>query len=145
MKPEEINFLEQLYARYKLRVGNKTLKSNKGVAQGSIISPALFNIFLEANQRQKQELILKICSTTLMIYYQYAPLEQIKKAIQVISDWSDRNGMLLNKKKSGILIFANRKATKIPMMKILKNESKSQNNNKWSPTQVEIDGIPINI
>jgi len=28
-------------------------------------------------------------------------------------------------------------------MKILKNESKSQNNNKWSPTQVEIDGIPI--
>ena len=29
------------------------------------------------------------------------------------------------------------------MMKILKNESKPKKNNKWSPTQVEIDGIPI--
>jgi len=44
-------------------------------------------------------------------------LEQIKKAIQVMSEWSDRNEMLLNKKKSGIIIFANRKTTKIPMMK----------------------------
>ena len=41
----EIDFLEQMYARYRTRIGNKILKSNKGVAQGSVISPALFNIF----------------------------------------------------------------------------------------------------
>ena len=51
--------------------------------------------------------------------------------------------MLLNKKKSGIIIFANRRANKVPMMKLLKNESDIKNSNKWSPTQLEIDGVPI--
>jgi hypothetical protein len=47
LEEEEITFIEQLYARYKTKIGSKTLKSNKGVAQGSVISPALFNIFIE--------------------------------------------------------------------------------------------------
>ena len=36
-----------MYARYRLRIGKARIKSNKGVAQGSVISPALFNIFIE--------------------------------------------------------------------------------------------------
>jgi len=40
-------FIEQLYARYRIKLGSRLLKTNKGVAQGSIISPALFDIFLE--------------------------------------------------------------------------------------------------
>jgi hypothetical protein len=43
----EIDFLEQLYVRYRIRIGKNEIKCNKGVAQGSVISPALFNIFLE--------------------------------------------------------------------------------------------------
>ena len=46
-------------------------------------------------------------------------------------------------KKNGIIIFANRRANKIPMMKLLKNEFDIKNFNKWSPTQLEIDGVPI--
>ena len=51
--------------------------------------------------------------------------------------------MLLNKKKSGIIIFADRKANKIPMMKLLKNEFDIKDSNKWSPTQLEIDSVLI--
>ena len=47
LEEDEINFLEQLYSRYRIRIGDSLLQVNKGVAQGSVISPALFNIFLE--------------------------------------------------------------------------------------------------
>jgi len=132
-------FLEQLYARYRQRVGNKTLKSNKGVAQGSIISHEDLSDELKIKAEIDLEDLLYSANDLLTIS---TSLKQIKKVIQIISDWSDKNRMLLNKKKSGI-IFANRKATKVPMTKLLKNESDYKNNKNWVPTQVELDGVPI--
>ena len=44
---EEIAFLRTLYSKTTLTVGNQKVQMNKGVMQGSIISPALFNIFIE--------------------------------------------------------------------------------------------------
>src|SRR5687768_2884893 len=56
LSKEEVCFLEQLYARYRIKLGSTRLKTNKGVAQGSIISPALFHIFLEdLNQKIESE------------------------------------------------------------------------------------------
>ncbi len=36
-----------MYARYRIRIGKQKLRANKGIAQGSIISAALFSIFIE--------------------------------------------------------------------------------------------------
>ena len=47
LEEDEIDYIEALYSRYRIRVGNKVIKYNKGVAQGSILSPALFDIFIE--------------------------------------------------------------------------------------------------
>ena len=43
---QEVDFLECLYSRYRIKIGKNYLKVNKGVAQGSLISPALFLIFI---------------------------------------------------------------------------------------------------
>ena len=115
---EEVQFLEALYARYRIKIGKKYIRSNKGVAQGSIISPALFNIFIEdLSDQLKEEAgisledllfyaddLLTLCDTQ----------EQLAKCIQVIEKWSKDNGMLLNKKKSAIVIFSSRRKRKIP-------------------------------
>ena len=142
---DETCYLEQLYARYTIRLGKSKLRSNKGVAQGSIISPALFDIFIEdlsEELRVKADVnledllfyaddILVLCTSP----------HQVEKCIQIFEEWSQNNGMKLNKDKSGIVIFANRRANKIPKM-VLKPSAQSRNAN-WIPQQKEIKGIPI--
>ena len=47
MSDDEIDYLEALYAQYMIQIGDKKIKYNRGVAQGSILSPALFDIYIE--------------------------------------------------------------------------------------------------
>ncbi len=43
----EIQFLKAMYQRYRVKIGDFSFHPVRGVAQGSIVSPALFNIYLE--------------------------------------------------------------------------------------------------
>ncbi len=145
---DEIDFLEQLYARYTIKIGNSRLRYNKGVAQGSIISPALFNIFIEdlstklrEEARMNIEDLLFYADDLLMLC---TSSSQAENCIRIIEEWSEQNGMSLNKDKSGIIVFADRKAKKIPNMSC-KLTVKSNNNNterKWVVHGKSIRGIP---
>ncbi|MDR3550464.1 MAG: hypothetical protein P4L31_03555, partial [Candidatus Babeliales bacterium] len=67
---------------------------------------------------------------------------QVEKCIKIIEDWSARNGMELNKEKSGIVIFAHRRAQKIPKMKRLLTVGQV-NDVQWIPSEKSIKGVPI--
>ena len=150
LEEDEINYLEQLYSRYRLRIGKARIRSNKGVAQGSVISPALFNIFIED---LSDELKLKTgINFEDLLYYAddllalCTSIEQVRTAIKIISDWSIRNGMQLNKKKSGIVVFGDRRSKDIPMMKRVNNQGKGKvrtNINKLIPAISSVEGVPI--
>jgi len=45
---DEIQLLEALYSRLIIKLGKQELIANTGVAQGSMISPALFDIYAES-------------------------------------------------------------------------------------------------
>lgn len=111
---DELKFLKCLYARYRIRVGKIILRSNKGVAQGSILSPALFNIFLEdLSQELKEKCDLSVEETLFYaddILLLCSSPSQLEKVIKLIEEWTLKNGMSLNKSKSGIVIFARRQA-----------------------------------
>ena len=102
MPEDHIQYLENLYARYHIRIGNRILKVNKGVAQGSIISPALFNIFIE-------DLAIEISNVTglskedILLYADdllalCSSVQELKKVTQVIDNWAKSNGMEHKKK-----------------------------------------------
>ena len=147
MLEEEINFLEQIYARIKIRIGKHTIHPNRGVAQGSILSPALFNIFIEDLSTELQQKA-QISLEDLMFYADdllalCSSQAQLRKAIEIIKNWSKENGMVLNAKKSGIVVFANYLSQKIPFMKPDKQERKQGEPLIWIPSTKEFDGIPI--
>ena len=146
---EEIDYIEALYSRYRIRIGNKVIKYNKGVAQGSILSPALFDIFIEDLAQELAEVIgisyedILFYADDILVLCQTQA--QLKQCINIIEEWSRQNGMELNKKKSGILPFGPRGAKDIPFLRPEKtyNEGNKKVKIKWIPTLSEISGIPI--
>ena len=97
---EEKQFLEQIYARLRIRIAKHLIRPNRGVAQGPIISPSLFNIFIEDLSNELQDkaginiddlLFYAVDLLTLC-----ASKEQLRKTRQIIKKWSSENGMALN-------------------------------------------------
>jgi hypothetical protein len=146
---EEIDYLEALYSYYRIQIGNKTIKFNKGVAQGSILSPALFNIFIEdlvielATELNMSIEDILLYADDILILCQSQ--NQIQRCIEIIEKWSQLNGMELNKKKSGVLAFTPRGARKIPLLK--KETTQDQNGvdigSEWVPATEDICGVPV--
>jgi len=163
MDADEIKYLEQLYNRYYIKIGDQKFRANCGVAQGSIISPFLFNIYLEdLATKLKEEADIDLDDVLMYaddILTLCTSIEQMKKAILIIEEWSKENGMILNKKKSGIVVFAPRSSTHIPLMrlertmvtKVRKYKSKGLDvekriesvHLKWVPAVKDVLGIPV--
>ena len=145
----EIDYLQALYSRYRIRIGNRIIKFNKGVAQGSIISPALFNIFIEdLVEKLSQE--LKMSIEDILFYADDLLLlcktpDQVERCVQIIEQWSHENGMKLNRKKSGLVVFAPRSAKKIPYMELKTelDEKGKIKSKEWTSTINELFRIPI--
>ena len=115
LNEEDIQLIKAIYSRTKIKLGNYNFSPNIGVAQGSVISPFLFNIYAEdlyytlekeADVNFKDLMgyaddLLVICTS----------LSQLRKAIKSIQRWSITNNLLLNSKKSGIIEFIPRSRT----------------------------------
>jgi len=108
LEENEIEYIKALYSRNKIRLGEHVCVPNIGVAQGSIISPALFNIYLEdllkkiEVQGVNMEDILAYADDVLVLC---TSLYELRKVIEVIRTWSSENNLKLNEKKSGIVAF----------------------------------------
>ncbi len=114
---ERTQMVRAVYARMKITFGKEKFTPNQGVAQGSVISPALFNIYAEGLLKKIEEEdeinfedILAYADDTLVIC---DSLQQVRKVIQTIREWTKANNLKLNEKKSGIVEFIGRRMSKI--------------------------------
>jgi hypothetical protein len=105
---EEIQLIKAIYSRLKIKIGKESFTPNIGVAQGSIISPFLFNIYAEDLYKTldkegiNPEDQMGYADDLFIVCYSKSNL---RKVIQILKDWSIKNNLGLNAAKSGIMEF----------------------------------------
>jgi len=111
---DEINFQKAIYDRLIIQSEKAMFKPNLGVAQGSVISPSLFDIYTEPlltelNTVVPLEDILAYADDILILC---EDIPTLNKCIDIIERWSTENNLKINKKKSAIMEFINRRSKK---------------------------------
>jgi hypothetical protein len=108
---DEIKFQQAIYDKLTIQLGNSSFKPNLGVAQGSVISPALFDIYTEPLLWELRKLLpiddIFAYADDIMILCD--KLETLDECVDIIENWSIDNNMKINKTKSAILEFIHRK------------------------------------
>ena len=114
LNDDEIAFQKAIYSRIKIQSGSNSFSPNCGVAQGSLVSPAFFNVYTEPLYWELNKIF------PLDDIYGYADdllilcdsLSDLEKGIDIIDRWSSENDLIINKSKSAILEFVNRSCKK---------------------------------
>ena len=117
LSSQNLNIIKLLFNSYCTSLdGSNAIKIRRGVPQGSIIAPFLFNIFLNpllkeieiAKWMEGNKHIMAYADDLLFIVQ---GKRNVKNLIQLAELWCHRNGMQLNKKKSAIFKIQKRSTT----------------------------------
>lgn len=109
---EEVQYLQSLYSKLSIHAGRHQMRPNIGVFQGLIISPALFNIYLEPllnllTEREglPMEDVLAYADDLLI---STTGRSKVQDLIRILEEFSAENGLIINKTKSAIVEFTGR-------------------------------------
>ena len=88
------------------------LRTFKGVQQGSVISPSLFNIYIDSLIETLKSDTIAIHAWADDISFTCKNKQQLIRAINSAEEWCSKKGMAINKAKSGILALRKDRRTR---------------------------------
>jgi len=100
---EIINAIKVIYssARMMLNTLQKHTNIKKGVLLGGILSPWLFNIFIDDLVRSLNDISFDVLAYADDMAMICRNREELDKVIDLLEEWSNLNGIAVNKKKVG--------------------------------------------
>ena len=106
---EIINAIRVIYssARMRLNTLQKHINVNRGVLQGGILSPWLFNIYIDDLVRSLKSVSFEVLAYADDLAVICKNKQELDKVIECLGNWATVNEIEVNKKKSGILIVDN--------------------------------------
>ena len=106
---EIINAIRVVYssARMRLNTLQSHINVNRGVLQGGILSPWLFNIYIDDLVRSLKEVSFEALAYADDVAVICKNRQELDKVIDLFESWAITNEIAVNKKKSGILVIDN--------------------------------------
>jgi hypothetical protein len=100
-----VNTIKLIYSNSKLKVNtlSDTININGGVLQGSIISPMLFNVYIDDLIRKLKKECFEVLAYADDIAVICTGEAQLSNAFVILDEWCKANSMVVNKTKSGII------------------------------------------
>lgn len=98
-----VNTVIKFYSSAKTQVGDRVINVTRGVLQGNLFSPMLFNIYIDDLMRQLTEYSLDSCGYADDLVTVCRDRIELKCCISILNRWSRNNGIDINHKKSGIM------------------------------------------
>ena len=101
-----VNSVKKIYSSAKIAINPlmDSINVNRGVLQGSILSPLLFNVYIDDLVRNLDKTSFEVLAYADDIAVICKDRDQLDQAIATLSLWSKNNHISINKKKSGILV-----------------------------------------
>ena len=102
-----VNTIKKIYSAAKIRLNmiDDPININRGVLQGGILSPFLFNCYIDDLIRELNEVCFEALAYADDIALICKNEDELLKSMDILERWSNNNDIAVNKKKSGILII----------------------------------------
>ncbi len=102
-----LNILKRVYSKARVRIDplRDAININSGVLQGSILSPLLFNAFINDLLITLEKSSYDVLAYADDIAFICSNNNQLKVSIKLLKEWCNKNKMTLNLKKCGIMII----------------------------------------
>jgi hypothetical protein len=104
-----IDKIKKIYSGARIRLNHlhEPINVNRGVLQGSIISPILFNLYIDDLVESLDQEAYEVLAYADDIAVLWKDEEQLLRVMDILEKWSINTCIGINKEKSGILIVQN--------------------------------------
>ena len=82
---------------FKFKIWKEIIETKRGLIQGSVLSPLLFNIYINDLLKEYEDNKIYVRAYTDDIVWVCSNLEQTREAISIIKNWSIINKIVIKK------------------------------------------------